>query len=339
MSPFDIIIGVVALATLILMIKNLGVSGLTNMIPRKRECGTDEIIIEGRILKPIIFVGELPSFPPDKNLGSRIAAAIRHSGLNASLAYTLLRADKPRLLKRLEKEIERARLAYEATKNPKYGEKLGLLEKLYSDIVKSTRPYTGSALLIVWVDENTSPEEAKALKTLIEAETGVEFRRLESSIAEALVHPGSLALSRNVGIPIPWVEDYKEDSIVLGASPEYNALVTLSWPEDFETHIGIIGPTGKGKTVLMLGMIVQLASSTMLRDKPTIFVLDPKGDVKSLLSRTSISFKEFGAGELVEDLCNTRGIHILSNPDPSLGKRMIENCWNATLRGDHTTEL
>ena len=48
----------------------------------------------------------------------------------------------------------------------------------------------------------------------------------------------------------------------------------LSWPKDFERHVGIIGPTGSGKTSL-LSIIVR-----QLEEKPVkVYLVDPKGDL------------------------------------------------------------
>ncbi len=288
MSPLDVLIGVISIMTLIVMLRNLGVSG--NIIDSvvRRDCSEERIQIQGKTVEPVVYIADLPSKDNSNSLGIRLSSIIRHSGLNATLAYTLIRSDKSELLRRVEKDIERTRLAHEATKNPKYAERLRVLSRLYSDIARTLKPYTGSTILIVWKDENVSYEEIRAVKTLIEAETGLKFRRHRRGVLDALGSTTSIVASKPPHLDPLLVDRAGENSIVLGREPEYDALVTLDWPKDFETHIGIIGPTGRGKTVLMLGIIVQLSMLPDTLKPPSVIVFDPKGDLKRLLDRAPL---------------------------------------------------
>jgi len=54
----------------------------------------------------------------------------------------------------------------------------------------------------------------------------------------------------------------------------------LIWPQDFERHIAIIGPTGAGKTTLLAYMIRAMLYASLAK---TIYVIDPKGDLRNML--------------------------------------------------------
>ncbi|MEM1873853.1 MAG: DUF87 domain-containing protein, partial [Acidilobaceae archaeon] len=75
---------------------------------------------------------------------------------------------------------------------------------------------------------------------------------------------------------------------VIGRSVEEHSTIALSWPRDFEAHIGVFGSTGKGKTVLLAGIAAQLGARSESRLDPyMVLVLDPKGDLARLLSRVA----------------------------------------------------
>ncbi|MCE4625073.1 MAG: ATP-binding protein [Desulfurococcales archaeon] len=323
MGLFDISIGILAIITIILMFRNLNESGLQGLRPLKK-CGSEEVILQGVRLEPTIYIAQLPRGDPDPTLGARLTTLIRQSGLNVTLAFTLVKADKSKLIKRLEKEIEKVSLAYEATKSKKYGEKLKTLEALYSDVLRSTRPYTGATTLIIW--HPPRHPGAEALKTLIEAETGLVFKRVSSSIIDALLKPLTVTGSSHIEIAVPWLEETGDNSVVLGVNPEYNSLVTLKWPEDFETHIGVFGPTGKGKTVLMAGIMLQLSMLQEETGEPNIIVIDPKGDLAAYASRIPHSSIEIHQPRVeIRELCTRPAIHIIENPDIEAGRRLISD--------------
>ncbi len=323
MGLFDIFIGIIALASLALLVKNMAISPEI-LGTRKRRGG------EGP--GPLVYVGNLPSRKPDPAMGSRIAAIIRQSGLDATIAYTLIRADKPALIKRLEREIERARLAYESTGSPKYQERMRVLEKLYLDVVRSAKPYTGSTILVVWRGRER-PHDARAVKTLIEAETGLELKEFRGTIEEALQQARSLVAGVEPNIALPWVERPGEDSIVVGIDPDHGALVALDWPKDFETHIGIVGPTGRGKTVLLLGIAAQLASSE-LGDRPSVVVIDPKGDLAGLIARAvPEAFTATSIEEAVREACSRRATVIIGPRLAGQGANAVRSLLECYVQG------
>ncbi|MCE4615160.1 MAG: DUF87 domain-containing protein [Desulfurococcales archaeon] len=107
---------------------------------------------------------------------------------------------------------------------------------------------------------------------------------------EALVTPGAPESSNN---------------ICIGRGIE-GLLYCLKWVDDFERHVGIIGPTGAGKTTLLY-----IISSSFLKKKVNVNIIDPKGDLlmllkdKHLTSYTNLNilneFDENTVKKLVED--------------------------------------
>jgi hypothetical protein len=78
----------------------------------------------------------------------------------------------------------------------------------------------------------------------------------------------------------PGLPDASKD-ICIGYTEEGDSYC-LSWPRDFERHLGLIGPTGSGKTTLL----TILAQSLVDRGIRVITV-DPKGDLRSFIEKYS----------------------------------------------------
>ncbi|MEB3788576.1 MAG: type IV secretory system conjugative DNA transfer family protein [Desulfurococcales archaeon] len=344
MGILDIVLGAMAITTLVLMIRNLsdwkpyGPKGIVSKLVNDQRA-SHEIIIRGKRLKPVVYVGEpLPLSKNTEYLGMRLSALIRLSGMNATIAGTLIREEKNVLLKKLEKEIEKARLAYEATNHVRHLERLRYLEKLYSDVIKEIIPYSGSTILIVWLEEGEDESKANALKTMIEVETGIRLNRSMESIVESLVSQQGPANSAS--IPIIQLEQAGGDLVILGYHPEYRILEGLLWPDDFETHLGVMGPTGKGKTVLVSGIITQLYYRFEEGKKPSILVIDPKGDLVKLLSRTIKEVKILETLEAIDNICSDQTIMVLSGETAGVyGREALARVLNCVLRGDNKRKI
>jgi len=332
MGPFDILLGALAAASLALMARNM-LQSPSIRVPTRARGGDSRVYLRGRPVRPLVYVAGLPRGRPDPALGARIAALIRQSGLDATLAFTLLKASKPDLMKRLERDIEKARLAYEATGNPRYRERLASLRRLYMDIARSTRPYAGATVLIIWAEPGRE-SEARALKTLLEAETGLELKPHRGSVLQALLRSDSLLGSGPAALPVPWVESAGESSIAIGVDPDYGALVALEWPRDFETHVGIIGPTGKGKTVLLLGLAMQLSLPT-LRERPGLVVIDPKGDLAPRVARLVPGAEYWDDPvSLAREACERRSTYILGPGPAERGAELVRAMLECYTRGE-----
>ncbi len=344
MGILDVVLGAMAITTLVLMIRNLsdwkpyGPKGIVSKLVNDQRA-SHEIIIRGKRLKPVVYVGEpLPLSKNTEYLGMRLSALIRLSGMNATIAGTLIREEKNVLLKKLEKEIEKARLAYEATNHVRHLERLRYLEKLYSDVIKEIIPYSGSTILIVWLEEGEDESKANALKTMIEVETGIRLNRSMESIVESLVSQQGPANSAS--IPIIQLEQAGGDLVILGYHPEYRILEGLLWPDDFETHLGVMGPTGKGKTVLVSGIITQLYYRFEEGKKPSILVIDPKGDLVKLLSRTIKEVKILETLEAIDNICSDQTIMVLSGETAGVyGREALARVLNCVLRGDNKRKI
>ncbi len=335
MGPLDILLGVLALASLGLMARNLLATGKIR-VPVRPPSGEGPVYVRGRPVRPLIYTAGLPRDKPDAGMGARIAQIIRQSGLDATIAFTLLRADKPDLIRRLERDIERARLAYEATGSPRYRERLESLQKMYTDIARSTRPYVGGTTLIIWASSGQEAE-ARAVKTLIEAETGLSFREHSRGLVSALLEHDTLVGGEPPTLPLPWTSEPSENSVAIGVDPDYGGLVGLEWPRDFETHVGVIGPTGKGKTVLLLGIVMQL-SLPSLPEPPAIVVIDPKGDLASMVSRSVPNARILSSAR---EACESRAVYIVTPSASEEGDSVIRELLDCYVRGEasHRTVL
>ncbi len=319
---------VIAFISLFLIIRNLKYSNPLDLMKtrlRARE-GDDLIELNGRLYRPIIYVGE-PLSPArvGDGLGLRLSTLVRQTRVNAALGGSLVKISKDRVLRELEESIEKLRLAYEATKHVKYVEKLTVLERLYKDVARSVTPYAGSFYLIVWLAENEPETRAEALRSLVEAETGVRLERFPGRVSEALLLVRGLHGSKSP-IPLIALEDNRENNIIIGVHPEYNILFTLSWPSDFETHLGIIGPTGRGKTILMSLIAFQLYSR--FSREASIVVIDPKGDMESLLEKGGIQLDNIQRDDEVSP-CIRPGAYRVSGVGSQekigMGKRVLAN--------------
>ena len=107
-------------------------------------------------------------------------------------------------------------------------------------------------------------------------------------------------------------------SVCIGYTDEGH-IYCLSWPKDFERHLGIIGPTGSGKTTL-LTLIVQSLIDKEIR----VIVVDPKGDLTSFIKKY-ISKQNTGLLELVAELPPSKLEKLMDTP----GKKVlvIDEAW------------
>ncbi len=327
MSPTDYFLGIIAIITLILIIRNtyfLDSNKIKHLAYSKKCNGEElEVVINGKPARPVIYVGKpLPLTKDNELLGARLSSMIRLSGLNATIAGTLIKTDKNKLMKDLEAEIEKTRMAYEATNHVKFYEKLRYLEKLYSDIIKTTTPYAGATIIIIWLEEGEDESKAEALKTMLEVETGIKLKRINTGLANALLNVENYA-GHSI-LPYMILEDYNDDTIVLGYHPEFKITIGLTWPSEFETHIGILGPTGKGKTVAAFGILSQLVHLS-ISEKPSIVVIDPKGDLTRLIQQSGIEYNIMKSIEDVELFCAFGGVYVADRTyiNDALGKSIL----------------
>jgi len=286
---FEVLIGILALASFILIARNMRVHGFQSGL-RARVMGCDEgssVEVEGKRLRPIIYVSEDILRDDTGTLGERLANLARSVRMNVTYATSLFHVERSALLARLEEEIKKAEFGYQATRHVRYSERLRFLKSLYNDVARSHAPYAYRYVVVVWAEEDRREEDARAeaFRSMVEAEAGIRLRRVSSSILEALI-PGedSPLLAGSQGYASLLANIVEPPGIVVGRDPE-GRIVALSWPHDFETHVGIFGPTGRGKTVLLFGISSQLgARSDSMLDPFMVAVVDPKGDLAKMLA-------------------------------------------------------
>ncbi len=245
------------------------------------------VIVDGRRYVGVVYVAD--GQPARRASGEALVRTARSMGLTMTIAVSHVRLRKDRLLRTLESEMQRIELALASTGLAKYRERLKFLERLYAEVSRAHTPYASSIVIVVWVpqDKPEARAEAEAFRSLAEAELGVELREARlagpEELAKALfstVHPDVAA---NAAPPGTEPETGGEGVLVGRRSGDPSRLVQLDWPRDLEAHMGVVGPTGRGKTVLLAGLASQLTA----RLGRLVVVVDPKGDMTSLLGRVA----------------------------------------------------
>ncbi len=237
-------------------------------------------------------------FPANAD-ASRIKAIIKSSRLSVSLVNNLKYVSKSKLIRYLEREIDRVELAYSTTGHVKYSERLNFLRELYRLVNSMSVSYAGGVSLIVWGNDSKHEEivsEVESLVKLIEAETGLTFRKVESLKDAFSVEPYPENLDTRGDLLLVSSGRFDKPGIIVGfLDDDYIEPVTLGWPHDFEAHIGVFGPTGRGKTVLLAGIAAQLGIMSESKGSPyMVLVIDPKGDLTNILSTIGPSVIDVG---------------------------------------------
>ncbi|MFP3231518.1 MAG: type IV secretory system conjugative DNA transfer family protein [Acidilobus sp.] len=303
---FDVFLAVIATATAALMIRNLRASReLRLSLGVRHERGQQmSVYVDGKRLAGIAYVADdVPREGSDLPL--RLARLARSSRLSVTFISSMYSVSKSSLIKELEEEIRKADFAYTATRHVKYRERLSFLEGLYKEVLHSQVPYVGSLSFIVWVPPGDREAElnAEAFKELVEAEAQVRLRRVNASdLSQLLSASEPTWLSEGGHAIIVNREDINDESgVVIGEDVDGPGnLVIMRWPYAFRVHVGVFGPTGRGKTVMLSGVAAQLISRhATLGDPKAIVVVDPKGDLASMLKDVADSYITPLAGDCV----------------------------------------
>ncbi|MEB2837278.1 MAG: DUF87 domain-containing protein [Desulfurococcales archaeon] len=305
MDPFLAFIGAMSAASLALLLKGT----FTQQAPRPslaRE-GDLEVSIEGERLHGVVYVSEdLPA--SERDPGRRVFRIARDAGVSVSIVSSLYKVRRDRILSRLEESLARVEAAYSVSRSARLKSMLETLSSLYEEVALTSQPYWGSLGVVVWVPEG--PEglaRAEAFKTLLEAELGITLKRVPGgSCMDAIAPPpGPRPASKASSLVMPPRQhSVRGYPVILGWRLDVeSAVYALDYPGDFAAHIGIVGPTGRGKTVLLAGVVAQLAAASEAWGEPwRIVVVDPKGDLASLVSeigggRVEVYGPEVDAGE------------------------------------------
>ena len=292
---FNAFIASVAVVTAVLMVRNIRSTREVTLpiVARRGDGGELTTYVDGRRLVGVAYVAEgLPREGDDLPL--RLARLARSARLSVTFVSSMFSVRKSSLLRMLEEEIRRAEFSYTATRHVKYRERLSFLEGLYKEVARSQVPYLGGFGLIVWVDpgDKDSMLSAEAFRDLVEAEADVKLRRVRgSSLEEILTSSRPTWMTGEEWGPVTVNRDIVNDEtgVVIGEDVDsLGSLVIARWPDAFRAHVGVFGPTGRGKTVLLSGLAAQLASlSHTLSDPLGVIVIDPKGDLSDLLRGVS----------------------------------------------------
>jgi len=115
----------------------------------------------------------------------------------------------------------------------------------------------------------------------------IEKERFYDTNLLADLFKGQLAIKENTiydhfsALITPGLPDHV-NSICIGKSLE-GPIYCMKWVDDFERHVGIIGPTGAGKTTLLFTMTSNLISKGV-----NVSIIDPKGDLLALLENKGL---------------------------------------------------
>jgi hypothetical protein len=285
MDAFLFVIGIMSGVSLLLMLYN----ALRTQLPTPSlslRTGENRLTlwIEGRRYVGVAYnASELPSLA--KQPGRRIYRIARDIGVSVTVISGLYRVPRDTILRKIEDAYSKIEASYTLTRSARLKKQMELIESLIEEIAANHTPYWGSLNIIVWVPEGVEGlAKAEAVKTLLEADLGVKLERVEVDVGRLLAPtPGKRPLGEGAPVIIPSIESRGGYPVVLGwrvgSSEE---LVYLSYPKDFETHIGVVGPTGKGKTVLLAGIASQLAFRAAAESDLEVSLIDPKGDLVRL---------------------------------------------------------
>lgn len=300
---FEAFLAAMAAASLALMVRNTRSTGELRLgFTRAAHRGDRgvQVYFEGEWFEPIAYYSEDPVRDEAGRLGERLSNLARSVRVNVTYATTLFRVGKGRLLSFIEGELEKARFAHQATRQARYAERIRFLRSLYGEVARTHTPYAHRLLVVVWVPRGDADARARAeaFKSMVEAEAGVRLEKAQGDPLESLL-PSTLPGSPAEPPPSLVTGSTEGPGVVLGRTGEGRLLV-LDYPRDFETHLGVFGPTGRGKTVLLLGVASQLSSmSDSLLDPYAVVVVDPKGDLADMLGGQSSSLVRVGAGDCI----------------------------------------
>ncbi|MGC8566753.1 MAG: ATP-binding protein [Caldisphaera sp.] len=307
---FDIIIGIVALISLFLIIKNMKVRNEFYIPIKFRPKISEnkkffELSFNGKKYLGITYISEnLPRGGDD--LPKRIIRLAKSSRLSVSFISNMYNVNKSTLLKLIDEEMKKADLSLSSTGQIKFRERLKYLEELYKEVARIGVPYIGNFGFIVWIDQNDRDSElsAEAFRSLVEAESQIKTKRINADEIDEMLsinNPISIVNDEN-SILVTSADDLGEyEGIIIGEEEnDPGKIVIISYPENLKHHMGIFGPTGRGKTVLLSGIASQLSLlSSVTKSPDSIIVLDPKGDISDLLKRVSDNYIEPGLNDCI----------------------------------------
>lgn len=285
MNMIDIAILLMGAASIAIVAKNMLTSGDLRA-PFKVKGGENlRIRVGGTQMRGFLLVAERA---PREDSHERLIELAKSMRVSVSFISNMVKVERGKLLRFLDEEIKKAELAYSATKHVRYAERLKMLQELYKRAARDHKSYLGSLSIVLWIPEGAEDGErlVEAFRSLAEAELGITLRRGEGKDLSSLFFFPPMEEAVEIKPIIVGEEKISDISgIIVGRRIDDEEVLVMDWPRDFETHLGIFGPTGRGKTVMLSGLAAQLGSMSESRLDPyMVIVLDPKGDLRSLLS-------------------------------------------------------
>jgi energy-coupling factor transporter ATP-binding protein EcfA2 len=206
-------------------------------------------------------------------------------------------------MKRLVNDILNTQVDLESTRDEvrrvKLEAKLHKLKSIYEALVKG-KPFIRSTLVVAFSVSDSSLSRAKSLADYYEAlitdlfQKNLNFqlsRATRNEIVKYILE--FLGLSKHSHSSPVILEASKLSAfqpLVLDKFTPISGVVVIGFskdtlhpiglrPEDFYYHLAVIGPTGRGKTTLLAGIIEQVLADSNTR----VFAVDFKGDLESYL--------------------------------------------------------
>jgi len=290
----DMLIVTLALLSLIILLRNILASRELRIPIRLRKGEELKVNIGGSTLVGYALVADRIPSGGDGGVAERLVEIAKSMRVSVTFTSSMFKVESGKLLGFIEDEIRKVELVYNATKHVRYAERLRFLNELYRTVAKDHKPYVGSLGIVLWLPQGDPDNQrvVEAFRSLVEAEAGVTLRKLGSSfdVVEGLI-ASVPPVESAVNAPVILVtEDDVSDrrGVILGRMVDSEGVLVLDWPRDFEAHIGVLGPTGRGKTVMLAGIAAQLGMLSDVRLDPyMVLVIDPKGDLRNLLSKVA----------------------------------------------------
>jgi hypothetical protein len=248
-----------ALLSLIILLRNILASRELRIPIRLRKGEELKVNIGGSTLVGYAFVADRIPSGGDGGVAERLVEIAKSMRVSVTFASSMFKVESGKLLGFIEDEIRKVELVYNATKHVRYAERLRFLNELYRTVAKDHKPYVGSLGIVLWLPQGDPDNQrvVEAFRSLVEAEASVTLRKLGSSfdVVEGLI-ASVPPVESAVNVPVILVtEDDVSDrrGVILGRMVDSEGVLVLDWPRDFEAHIGVLGPTGRGKTVMLAG--------------------------------------------------------------------------------------
>ncbi|ABP94339.1 MULTISPECIES: DNA import protein CedB [Metallosphaera] len=262
------------------------------------------LIIRGNSAIGVVIVDDIPydyRDLSDSSLRASINAfhKITNIGEHVDIIFRKKYIDQRIYTERLLNKLQNLRIIIENDpSNAKAKKEMELLQSILDRLEQGEKPFSYQVVLLV---HGKDKQEARSLGEVLIR--GLESLNIKSRFATVKEIEDILSLNltrfRKEGLPsqIPFLTPFSlekmpvvekwSDGVYLGKDMERQVPVFWNVEKSENPHIMIIGPTGSGKTELLiwLGSLMSLQYSV-----PVVF-FDVKGDIRTRLRRYGFNFK------------------------------------------------